>query len=86
MVTTLTRKNQTTLPAALVGQAGLEAGTRLEWTFVSPCEIRIRPLPPLSKAVELMRGRGKSLLKPGQSAVQGLLDERLQDMDVEEPV
>jgi bifunctional DNA-binding transcriptional regulator/antitoxin component of YhaV-PrlF toxin-antitoxin module len=86
MITTLTRKHQTTLPAALVGQAGLEAGTRLEWTFVSQEEIKVRPLPPLAKAVQLMRGRGKALLKPGQSEVQRLLDERRKDMEAEEPV
>ncbi len=86
MVTTLTRKNQTTLPAALVGQAGLEAGARLEWTYVSPEEIRVRPLPPLAKVVALMRGRGNELLKPGQSAVQGLVDERRRDMEAEESV
>ena len=86
MITTLTRKNQTTLPAALVGQAGLEAGARLEWTYVSPEEIRVRPLPPLAKVVALMRGRGKGLLKSGQSAVQGLVDERRRDMEAEESV
>ncbi|MFM8807661.1 MAG: AbrB/MazE/SpoVT family DNA-binding domain-containing protein, partial [Chthoniobacterales bacterium] len=53
IITTLTGKNQTTLPAALVGQAELEAGSRLEWTYVSPEEIRVRPLPPLSKVVAL---------------------------------
>lgn len=83
MVTTLTRKNQITLPAALVGQAGLQAGARLEWTYVSPEEIRVRPLPPLNKVVALMKGRGKTLLKPGQSAVKGLVAERQREMDVE---
>lgn len=86
MITTLTRKHQTTLPAALVGQAELEPGARLEWTYVSPEEIRVRPLPPLNKVVALMRGRGKALLKPGQSAVQELIDERRNDMQTEESV
>lgn len=74
------------MPAALVGQAGLEAGARLEWTYVSPEEIRVRPLPPLNKVVALMRGRGKALLKPGQSTVQELIDERRNDMEMEESV
>jgi len=46
----------------------------------------VRPLPPLNKVVALMRGRGKALLKPGQSAVQDLIDERRNDMETEEPV
>jgi hypothetical protein len=33
-----------------------------------------------------MRGRGKALLKPGQSAVQELIDERRNDMQTEESV
>lgn len=74
------------MPSVLVGQAGLEAGSRLVWTFVSPEEIRVRPLPPLAKAVALMRGRGKDLMKPGQSVVEALVEERQQDMDAEEGV
>ena len=84
MITTLTRKHQTTLPAALIGKAGLESGSRLEWTFVSADEIRVRPLPPLAKSVALIRGRGRNLLRPGESAVNDLLKERRHDMQVEE--
>ena len=72
------------MPAALVGKAGLEPGSRLEWTFVSSDEIHVRPLPPLAKSVALIRGRGRHLLRPGESAVKDLVNERRHDMQVEE--
>ncbi|MFM8715190.1 MAG: hypothetical protein ACKOF3_00130 [Spartobacteria bacterium] len=76
MTTTITMKNQVTLPAALVAQAGISAGYRLDWSLAKNGELRAKPLPPLEQVVKSLRGRGKKFLRKGGSAVADLIEER----------
>ena len=67
MVTTLTGKNQITIPAALSAKLKLKRGTRLEWMATdAPDEIRCRILPdPVVLASEL-HGAGRRYLLAGK--------------------
>ena len=65
MTTTITIKNQVTLPAALVAQAGIAAGFRLEWSLAKNGELRAKPLPSLEQVVKSLRGRGQNFLPKG---------------------
>jgi bifunctional DNA-binding transcriptional regulator/antitoxin component of YhaV-PrlF toxin-antitoxin module len=80
MTTTLTGKNQITIPAALSLQYRLKPGTRIEWLpGVEPDEIVCRVLPdPATIAVEL-RGSGRKYLQPGKHPITALLEERTLD-------
>lgn len=72
-------KNQVTLPAALVAQAGISAGYRLDWSLGKNGELKAKPLPPLDQMVKALRGRGKKFLRKGHSAVADLIEERALD-------
>jgi bifunctional DNA-binding transcriptional regulator/antitoxin component of YhaV-PrlF toxin-antitoxin module len=78
MVTTLTGKNQITIPAALSAKLKLKRGTRLEWMATdAPDEIRCRILPdPAVLACEL-HGAGRRYLEAGKKhPLAALLEER----------
>ncbi len=80
MTTTLTGKNQITIPAALSMRYRLKPGTRIEWhAGVEPDEIVCRVLPdPATIAVEL-RGAGRKHLQPGKHPITTLMEERSSD-------
>jgi len=80
MTTTVTMKNQVTLPAAIVAKAGIEAGFRLDWSLGKNGELRAKPLPPLEQVVKSLRGRGKKFLPKGRSAVADLIEERSKEV------
>jgi bifunctional DNA-binding transcriptional regulator/antitoxin component of YhaV-PrlF toxin-antitoxin module len=80
MITTVTGKNQVTVPAALASEEGIKPGTRLEWARTDREHVvEVRILPSTVDLARDMRGRGKR--RPGStlSAVEGLIREREQD-------
>ena len=80
MITTVTRKNQVSLPAALTAQAGILPGARLEWSLDPSGELRARQLPSRQQSVKSLRGRGRHLLAKGQSPVAELIAERTREI------
>jgi bifunctional DNA-binding transcriptional regulator/antitoxin component of YhaV-PrlF toxin-antitoxin module len=80
MVTTVTRKNQVSLPSALTAQAGILPGARLDWSLDPSGDLRARPLPSRQQAVKSLRGRGRHLLVNGQSPVAELITERTKEL------
>jgi hypothetical protein len=58
---TVTRKNQTTLPASIAAKAGISPGYRLNWSLGENGELHAKPLPPLDQVVKSLRGRGKKV-------------------------
>ena len=80
MTTTLTGKNQITIPASLSARYRLKPGTRIEWLVgAEPDEIVCRVLPdPATIAAEL-RGAGRKHLRPGKHPITELLNERSSD-------
>ena len=76
MISTLTGKNQVTVPAELARQYGLEAGTRFDWTAGDkPGTIVIEILPSTKQLLERARELGKSLAH--RDLIQELIDERV---------
>jgi bifunctional DNA-binding transcriptional regulator/antitoxin component of YhaV-PrlF toxin-antitoxin module len=77
MITTMTGKNQITIPAEIVLKAGLRPGTRLDWR---PTErknvLEVRTLPDAVSVAEALRGRGKAKRRKGGSVVARLVSER----------
>ena len=67
MTTTLTGRNQITVPAALATKLGLKSGSRIEWMLGdSPDEFRCRVLPDPAKLSQDLLGAGRKYLRPGK--------------------
>lgn len=79
MTTTITGKNQVTLPAELVRELGWKPGTRLDWTKLEDGTLVARPVPKrgevLRKAMGMARGG------PGMDPVAEL--QRMQEAEDE---
>jgi AbrB family looped-hinge helix DNA binding protein len=84
MITTVTGKNQITIPAAIANRIGLKSGSRIDWQLSSnkPDEIRCIVLPEPSVIAASLRGAGKRFLKPGQDSSAALLAERSTDESI----
>jgi hypothetical protein len=78
----MTGKNQVTVPAAIVGKAGLKAGTRLDWrTTDREGVLEVRVLPDQASLAAGLRGRGNSFRRQAGSVVDRLDRERQQEED-----
>ncbi|MEI6340505.1 MAG: AbrB/MazE/SpoVT family DNA-binding domain-containing protein [Verrucomicrobiota bacterium] len=67
MTTTVTGKNQITVPAAIVARFALRPGSRIEWVFgEAEDEFRCRVVPDPAVLARRLRGAGRRHLKPGQ--------------------
>jgi AbrB family looped-hinge helix DNA binding protein len=77
MITTVTGRNQVTIPAEIARRYDLKRGSRLEWTESSqPGEIRCVVLPDLASVAASLRGAGRPYLQPGADPIADLIRER----------
>lgn len=84
MTTTLTGKNQVTVPAEISQKLGLTAGAQLEWALGDqPNKIVITIKPTRRQMLERIRAIGRKWKKPGQDPIGQLVRERVQD-DIDE--
>ena len=80
MITTITGKNQVTVPAEVVEKAGLKTGTRLEWRLTSRADVlEVHVLPDPVSIAQALRGAGKRSVRRQGSAVDRLVAERGQE-------
>lgn len=75
MTTTITGKNQVTLPAELVRELGWKPGTRLVWQKLDDNSLVARPLP--SRGAILRKAMGLARARPGSDPVEEL--QRMQE-------
>jgi bifunctional DNA-binding transcriptional regulator/antitoxin component of YhaV-PrlF toxin-antitoxin module len=76
MVTTLTGKNQVTVPAKLVQELRLHPGVRLDW-FIGPDKtLRARRLASKQELSANLAGRGRRFLTSGTDPIAALVAER----------
>lgn len=67
MITTLTGRNQITIPASLAARFSLKPGTRIEWLpGEAPDEIHCRILPDPARLASELQGAGRKYLQTGQ--------------------
>ncbi|HQV29457.1 MAG: AbrB/MazE/SpoVT family DNA-binding domain-containing protein [Anaerolineae bacterium] len=76
MITTITGKNQVTLPAEIVKALALTPGTRLEWRIGPDGSIVAQPRPSRARLAVAFLGSGRRLLKPGDDPVAELIAAR----------
>ena len=80
MTTTLTGKNQVTLPAELVRELGLKPGARLAWSIQKDGSMVARPLPTRGELARRVMGLAAAKLKPGADPIRDL-QKRQEDED-----
>ena len=78
MITTVTGKNQISIPAALAHELGLKPGSRIDWCRAAESDQMLcRVLPHPADAAAGLRGAGRKHLKAGKAhPMQALQEER----------
>lgn len=76
MKTTVTGKNQVTIPADLAREMGIVSGTRLDWSKAEDQTLIVKILPGRAQLAKRLAGRGRRHLRSGRDPIQDLVDER----------
>jgi len=76
MITTVTGKNQITIPAELARKLKIKPGQRIDWQINEEGELVARLLPGRSELARQAAGMGRGWLEDGQDPVADLIDER----------
>ena len=78
MITTVTGRNQITIPSEIARAAGIRPGSKVDWKMVKQgSEIRCIVLPDPASIASRLRGGGKPFLKRGSThPIATLLKER----------
>ena len=77
MITTVTGKNQVTVPATVAAAEGIAPGTRFAWSFTEREHVlEVRVLQSVPEVAADLRGRGARYRNRPGSAVDALLRER----------
>jgi AbrB family looped-hinge helix DNA binding protein len=85
MITTITGKNQITIPAKLARQLNIQPGARLDWSIGDDGVLIARLLPARSDLARKIAGMGRQWLPEGADPVAELINERSQS-DADEGV
>lgn len=79
MITTVTGKNQVTIPAALARKLDIEPGQRIDWQIDEDGVLIARLLPKRGELARRAAGMGREWLRNGVDPVADLIEERRQD-------
>ena len=80
MTTTLTGKNQITVPAEIAHKMGLKTGAQFDWALGDqPDKIIITVKPTRKQLLERVRAIGRKHKKSGQDPISDLIREREED-------
>ena len=85
MITTITGKNQVTLPAEIVRALDLTPGTQLDWTIGPDRTLVATPVLSRAQRAAALLGAGRKYLRPGSDPVRDLIAERVQEDADEQP-
>ena len=83
MITTVTGKNQITIPAKLARKLGIQPGQRIDWSVGEEGVLTARLLPSRSELANQAAGMGRQWLGDGVDPVADLIEER-ENADKEE--
>lgn len=85
MITTVTGKNQITIPSELARELEITQGTRLDWRKKDGETLIARIIPTRAELARRLAGRGKRHLRPGSDPIRELIAERVRE-DAEEGI
>ena len=80
MITTVTGKNQVTIPAKLAKELGIKPGNRLDWQPSKEKDmVSVKILPARQAMVMSLMGAGKKFLKKGEDPIAELVKQRKEE-------
>jgi AbrB family looped-hinge helix DNA binding protein len=79
MITTVTGKNQITIPAKLARELGIAPGTRLDWTKGGDGMLVIKIIPNRAELARRLAGRGRKHLRQDSNPIRDLVEERVRE-------
>ena len=83
MTTTITGKNQITLPAKLVKELDLHPGVQIEWSRTADGAIVGRRKLTRAELAHRLAGRGRKYLISGSDPIGNLIEERIREDEEE---
>lgn len=83
MITTVTGKNQITIPAELARELDIVPGTRLDWEKGGDDVLIVKIIPNRAELAKRLAGRGKRHLRQGSNPIRDLVEDRIRE-DLEE--
>jgi AbrB family looped-hinge helix DNA binding protein len=79
IITTVTGKNQLTIPAAIVRELNLEPGTKVEWLVGADGQVTLRAVPSRYELAKRLEGILREALQPGDDPIGDLISERVEE-------
>lgn len=76
MTTTVTGKNQVTIPAELARELEIAPGTQLDWAKGRNGTLVVRIIPSRAELARRLAGRGRRYLRSGSDPIRALIHER----------
>lgn len=83
MITTVTGKNQVTIPAKLASAVGIQPGVQIEWAIGGEGVLIAQVLPSRGELARKLEGIGRSWLRESDDPIADLIAERVQE-DIDE--
>jgi AbrB family looped-hinge helix DNA binding protein len=77
MITTVTGKNQITIPAKLARELDIQPGQRIDWAIGEDGVLIARILPSRSELAQQAAGMGRHWLDSGVDPIADLIDDRV---------
>ncbi len=78
MITTVTGKNQITIPAVLARQLKIQPGQRIDWQIGEDGVLIAKLLPRRSELARQAAGMGRAWLQEDMDPIADLINERIQ--------
>jgi AbrB family looped-hinge helix DNA binding protein len=79
MITTVTGKNQITIPAELARELDIAPGTKLDWTKGEAGVLILKIIPNRAELARRSAGRGRRHLREGSSPIRDLVEDRVRE-------
>jgi AbrB family looped-hinge helix DNA binding protein len=79
MITTVTGKNQITIPAELARELNISPGTRLDWAKGETGVLIVKIIPNRAELARRLAGRGRRHLREGSNPIRALVKDRVRE-------
>ena len=79
MITTVTGKNQITIPAALARELDIAPGTRLDWEKGGEGILIVKIIPNRPELARQLAGRGRRHLGQSSDPIRDLVEDRVRE-------
>jgi AbrB family looped-hinge helix DNA binding protein len=79
MITTVTGKNQITIPAELAREFDIAPGTRLDWAKGGEGILIVKIIPNRAELARRLAGRGRRHLRQGSDPIRDLVEDRVHE-------